>query len=79
MESICSRFQHAVAMDQMSLQGGGMPPMMPGQPMPHPGMMGMQGMMPMAPLAPMAPPPPTAYAFDHEVAKDELAVNIVVN
>jgi len=67
------RFQHAVAMDQMSLQGGGMPPMMPGQPMPHPGMMGMQGMMPMAPLAPMAPPPPTAYAFDHEVAKDELA------
>ena len=62
------RFQHAVAMDQMSLQAGG------GMMMPHPAMMG-GGMMPMmAPLAPMAPPPPT-YGFEHEIARDELAVN----
>jgi len=60
------RFQHAVAMDQMSLQAGG------GMMMPHPAMMG-GGMMPMmAPLAPMAPPPPT-YGFEHEIARDELA------
>merc|ERR1719384_2837609 len=58
------RFQHAVAMDMMSLQAGGQ------LAVPHPAMMG--GMVPMAPLAPMAPPPPT-YGFEHEIARDELA------
>jgi len=67
------RFQHAVAMDMMSLQAGGPPG--GGMPMMHPAMMGagmMMGQPMMAPLAPSMAPPPS-YGLEHELAKDELA------
>merc|ERR1711962_1617183 len=53
------RFQHAVAMDQMSLQAGGAYPMMM--------------MMPAPPQPALAPALPPTYGFEHELARDELA------
>jgi len=72
------RFQHAVAMDMISLQGGGGLPGMghPGMPMMHPAMMGAGMMHPqMAPLTPSMAPPASPYGggLEHELAKDELA------
>merc|ERR1711962_514036 len=68
------RFQHAVAMDMISLQGGGHPGMAGGPMMMHPAMMGAGMMHPqMAPLAPSMAPPPSYGGLEHEMAKDELA------
>jgi len=61
------RYQHAVAMDMMSLNAGG--PMM----QPYPPQMQQQQQQPMM-MQPMMPPAPApTYGFEHELARNELA------